>query len=370
MAARMRNPSGGYAPAYNDDLMGEQFDPTAPLDLPEYQPQPQQGTAVDRGTYKPPSGNTGVSGLMGSYSAPPLQPSNEPKPEPQQPEFNGDYLGYIQSLLRGTTADRNVVDDIEDELAKVGITNQRASDGTSRGRVHLPNGQYVDLVHGSGWGDTWANLQARDPYVPQAGGGVQMSQSSLPPAQQTDPELWNKLKSLFDSGGDFNQDIVNRRSENAATALRKHANSRKANNNAYLAERGLIGSGPEASAQNRVEEDIANQYADAVSGIYADESSAADQRMMQAISLAAGLSTADADRLLGYFRANNDFTLGQGDLALRNSVASNNYNLGLGDFGLRREELQHKINTVPTDQLIELLKLYLGGAQTSAGGYY
>jgi hypothetical protein len=195
----------------------------------------------------------------------------------------------------------------------------------------------------------------------------------LPPAQQGgvhDPEIWERLKSIFESGGEFNQGIVNRRSENAATALRRDAKSRTANNEAYLASRGLIGSGPQATAQNNVTQDIADRYANEVSGIYADEGRAADDRMMSALGLATGMNSDAADRALGYYRAGNDFTLGQGQLALGSTRAANDYNLGLGDFGLRREELAHSIESGDVDQLIELLKLYMSGAQTSAGGHY
>jgi hypothetical protein len=370
---------GGYGPGGIE---------VPPLD----QPYPVPGTGDDHGgvdvppptlpegggtkppifTSRPRSGSQGsadrprTQGTGGGYL--PDAGDNTDKPTTANQEFNGDYLGYIRSLLPGTVADRSAVDDIEDELAKVGITNQRASDGTSRGRVHLPNGQYVDLVHGTGWGDTWADLQARDPYVEHGGGGG----STPTPAQSpfSNPDLMAQLQAIFGNAGNFNEDIVNRRTENAGAALRRSANSRKANNMAYLAERGLVGDGPEGSMVGRVDESIANQYADAVSGIYADESAAADQRMMEALSLATGMSTADADRALGYFRANNDYTLGQGNLALQNSIASNNYNLGLGNFGLDRDRLMHDIDSGNVDQLIELLKLYLGGAQTSAGGHY
>lgn len=117
-------------------------------------PGQQGGSGNAGGGYTPPNGNTGVSGYGQGGK--------------KLPDFNGDYLGYIRSLLPGGTADRNALDSIEADLARVGITNQRASDGTSRGRVHLPNGNYVDLVHGSGWGDTWADLMER---TPTAGGG-------------------------------------------------------------------------------------------------------------------------------------------------------------------------------------------------------
>jgi hypothetical protein len=320
--------------------------------------------------YAPPNGNTGVSGY-----APGGKPA--PAPEQQGPQFDGsNYQDYIMQLLGPGPTSEQKLRNAAPELSKIGVDTQIASDGTARGRITVPGVGPVTLIGDrQTWGDGgWAWRSGAEQYGSGGGGGgPQMIASSLPPAQQGgvhDPEIWERLKSIFESGGEFNQGIVNRRSENAATALRRDAKSRTANNEAYLASRGLIGSGPQATAQNNVTQDIADRYANEVSNIYADEGRAADDRMMSALGLATGMNSDAADRALGYYRAGNDFTLGQGQLALGSTRAANDYNLGLGDFGLRREELAHSIESGDVDQLIELLKLYMSGAQTSAGGHY
>ncbi len=185
----------------------------------------------------------------------------------------------------------------------------------------------------------------------------------------TGDSLRATIAKLF-PGGLFNQDIVNRRTENAGATLRRAAQSRKANNKAIMGERGQLGSGPEYSSENRVNQDIDDRYNEAVSGIYANESENADQRMIQALGLATGMETADLDRALGYLRANNDFSLGQGGLALGNMKAQNEYNLGLGNFGLNRDVAKYNMERGDVDQMLQLLQLLLGGANTSSGGHF
>lgn len=192
--------------------------------------------------------------------------------------------------------------------------------------------------------------------------------------------IMDELKKLFPNGA-FNQDIVNRRVDNVRDQLNRFSNSRNASNRAQLASRGLIGSGPEITAINRNEENIGNQYANALSGIYADESANADARMMQALQLATGM-TSDQARVelerelglknldLGWGRLGLDKTLGLGNLALGNMNGTNDYNLGLARLGLDRDRLQHEIENGNIDQIIQIITQLLAGANTSAGGYY
>ena len=198
--------------------------------------------------------------------------------------------------------------------------------------------------------------------------------------------MMEELKKLFPDGA-YNEEIVNRRTENAQENLRRFNKGRMDNNRAQLAERGLLGSGPEAQEAFNREADIGAQYANAASGIYADESRAADSRMMQALQTAAGLSAQEAQILVDQFRATSDRdlgfanldlghrragieeTLGLGNLALGNMNAVNNYNLGVGRLGLDRDRLGYDIQSGDIGQWIDLLDLWLRGAGTSAGGY-
>jgi len=231
--------------------------------------------------------------------------------------------------------------------------------------------------------------------------------------------MLNQLKGLF-PGGMFNQGIVNQRTDIARDALNRYRNQQNATNRAALANRGLLGSGPEATAQNLNEENIGGMFQNAVSGIQANESEAADRRMMQALQLATGLTADQAGLMLDSWKAqsgnnlgygqlalgnrnadiesqlgnrgydvqsqlgnrnadissqlgnrNADITnsLGLGNLALGNLSATNSYNLGLGDYGLNRDRLGYDMEHGDTQQLIDILGQLYGGATTASGGY-
>jgi hypothetical protein len=199
-------------------------------------------------------------------------------------------------------------------------------------------------------------------------------------------EIMQQLRGLFPDGG-FNQDIVNRRVDSARDVLNKQRTSRNATNRALLADRGLIGSGPEVTSYDNLEGDLYNQFSGAVNNIYANESENADQRMMEALSLATGMTLqqasqaidqyrAQTDRDLGFGnlalgnkRADNDFSLGMGDLALGNVRAGNDYQLGLGNLGLGYSNLGFQQSQWNDERMLDLIRLYLGGAGTAADGF-
>lgn len=178
----------------------------------------------------------------------------------------------------------------------------------------------------------------------------------------------NSLRGLF-PGGMFNQDIVNRRTDSARADIERARKSFGANNAAALAERGLIGSGPEQTAQNSLDERMYDQYLQQSSDIYANESENADQRMMQALQIAAGMSAEEAKNAVDWFRAQNDFTLGQGGLALGNLNAVNDYNLGMANYGLNRDKLGYDLSNQDLQRYIDLIKMWQSGSNQSAGGY-
>jgi hypothetical protein len=179
-------------------------------------------------------------------------------------------------------------------------------------------------------------------------------------------EIMDQLKKLFPDGA-FNKDLVNTRTNIARDQLNSFSKSRNASNQAKLAERGLIGSGAEQTAQNRAEADIADQYSQAVSGIFGDESQRADARMIQALQLAAGMSEAEAQLLL-------DSQLGNRGLDVQRELGLGNIGLGYhrtnADYNLGRGRLELDQNQGDMDAMIRLLEQLYGGANTSAGGRY
>lgn len=212
------------------------------------------------------------------------------------------------------------------------------------------------------------------PLTPGGGGGA-------------DNWLRSMLKGIGTNGA-LNQDIISRRASNASDRLNAGRKSQLATNEAYLASRGLIGDGPQKTANENLESRLGQSFNDAMNEIYANEGENADSRMMQALSLAAGLDIADANRLVDWFRAQTerdssegqlglgwgrlglDTTLGQGQLALGNMNGVNNFNLGLAQLGLDRDKFLSGIDQQDYDRLMQLIEQLNSAGQTSAGGYY
>jgi hypothetical protein len=290
----------------------------------------------------------------------------------------------------------------------------------------------IDFLSGTGtwWGEEGGvpgqggsptTQQSIGGFTPQPSSGFDMSsflnQNSTPAPGPSTPalggasnagnqgDIMSLLMNLAGGGGNFNQSIVDRRVDAARDDLNAQRNSRLSTNQALLADRGLIGDGAEGSSQARLEGDLYDQFQGAVNDIYANESENADSRMVQALSLATGMSLEQASQEIERFRANTDrdlgfgnlalgnkqadnsyslglgnlalgnkeadnsFSLGQGNLALGNMRAVNDYNLGLADYGLGRDRLGFDMSRSDDDTYLRLLQLYLQGAGVSADGF-
>lgn len=194
------------------------------------------------------------------------------------------------------------------------------------------------------------------------------------------------LSGMF-TGGGFNQELVDRRVSNVRDEANRNRQSTMASNRATLASRGLVGDGPDQSAQNRLDERLFGLQNSAINDIYAEESGNADERMLGSLSTAAGMSADEARNLVDRFRANTDRdlgfgqldlgrgqldlnrVLGQGNLALGNLNANNNFALGRGQLDLGQQQLQQAIDSGNMDDIIRVLELYLRGADQSADGF-
>lgn len=220
-------------------------------------------------------------------------------------------------------------------------------------------------------------------YGGGGGGGTTTSTTRTAP---TFDSLKQTLEGLF-PGGLFNQDVVTRRTSNIADALTRQRKSQTASNQAALAERGLIGSGPEASAMQNLDDRMFQTFTSGVNEAYATEGENADQRMMQALQIAAGMTAEEARNAVDWFRANTekelglgqldlgrgrlglDERLGMGNLALGNLRAGQDYNLGMGRLGLDRDALMYNLQNTDIDRLLEIARILMGGSGTAAGGY-
>lgn len=274
------------------------------------------------------------------------QPLDMPQAAPAVPSWNPQVQppaqpnGVITSMEGGAPSihDPGVADGMQDEFAAYRKldSNANASDA-----------------------DLYSNDDFQNWLATGQGPAKGQAQSQGQTASQSD--IMSELRGFF-QGGQPNQEIINRRTEGARENLERFSKSRNATNRAALANRGLIGDGPELTAQNRVEEDLADRYSGAVSQIYADELGRGDDRMMEALRLAAGIEQGGLDRQLSE-------TLGLGNLALGNYRAQSDYDLGLGNLGLGQDQLAADIQSGGIDQLLTILQLLTQGAGQSAEGY-
>lgn len=269
--------------------------------------------------------------------------------------------------------------------------------------------------NGSG-GSRGTDAPHATPYQGQSQGQqIFQPTSTAPPKEPSLDELMAQLKDIYGNQGKFNTDAFNRRTEVASEGLNRQRKSRDATDRSILASRGLIGSGPEQTAQNRMEQDLSDQYSGALSNIYADESNNADQRMMQALQLASGIGTNQASNALDAWKSQNantltaneqalqrelglgqldlggkqldvqkmlglgnldlgkqrlglDTTLGYGNLANNSNEIANQYNLGVGNLGVNQDRLQYDIDHGNTSDLIQILQTLAMGSGISANG--
>lgn len=218
-------------------------------------------------------------------------------------------------------------------------------------------------------------------------------------------DLMGSLQQIYKNGGNFNDAAVQRRISNADDSLRRFQRSQMETDKAALADRGLLGSGPEQTAYGRLAENVAGQYSNAVNEIYAHESELADQRLAMALHEATGLSIAEAqnyvdqfktdtERVLGFANVNLghetnainqnkylneaklgagrlslDNTLGQGALANQSRSIDNDYNLGADRNNISRDQLAQNDRFHNDDTLTKILELLNGTAGKPSNGY-
>lgn len=165
-----------YAQPYDDQYRGPRARARSPYQSAVvntlsggYQPDAgdtPEPVAGDSQTYQPRN-NTGVSGYApGGQPAPALEQSG--------PQFTGsNYQEYIMGLLGGGNTNEQTLRGLTDKLRAIGVENQIASDGTARGRIHIPGIGPVTLIGDrQTWGDGgWAWRTGNEQYGSGGGGG-------------------------------------------------------------------------------------------------------------------------------------------------------------------------------------------------------
>lgn len=294
----------------------------------------------------------------GTYEDPELfQPDPQergpvPSPAPSNPSFEGVPQDFVDDFLRRNPGDAHRVKDA------YAPTSHRVGDSQDESLYDTRTHEYI--------GGAKAPAKAS-------------TRLSNGPSNQSLDSLMATLQGLFPGGG-LNTDVLNRRFDSARDQITAAGKRTRANNEAALASRGLIGDGPEITAQNRLDERLLATENNALNDIFADESENADARMMQALGLATGLESdmmrnavdqfrANTERDLGFGNLDLNRMLGSGRLAIDNMGSVNDYNLGLGRLQLDRDKLINDIENGDIDRLLQLIEQLMAGSQISAGGY-
>lgn len=253
---------------------------------------------------------------------------------------------------------------------------------------------------------------------PQAATATQGAQGSVPtqPGGGQAPgafqPVYDMISNLLQTNGGFNQGLVDQRLGAARDTLERQRSAESDTLSAQLAERGLLGSGAESESLGLMGERLGTQYGQQVSDIYNEEFDRADTRMLEALALGAGLSKADADRLVSQFIADTgrmqagtqqysaetdrtvglagvDATnratdvrerlglseidlnrmLGLGGLDLERMGLEQNYNLGMGQLGLGQNRLGLDSRIADDNTLLGLLDRLGLTNRTGTDGY-
>jgi hypothetical protein len=328
-------------------------------------------------------------GIAGNYSYQPPDPSQPhntgvfgPTPGAPPPPPSFDRTAFRDKWM-GSSGSMDDFLKNNPEFSGVHATNSK------NGTYQLPSGELMDLqiakgangdnaAHGwTGVGEVHNGQASYYPPAPAMGQFGGPGGAAGGPNPNFNQDIKSTLQGIFSNQGNFNQDVVNRRTENARENLARFQKSQSANDKSVMASRGLVGSGAELTGQGKLGQDIANSYQNAASGIYADESHAADQRMMQALTTAAGMSEQEAQQAIDWFNSQtgrtnmeNNFTLGQGNLALNDSKNKNDYDLGRRGIDFNYDQLNSNLDDKSVQDLIDLLKTRGTISTDSAKGYY
>lgn len=233
--------------------------------------------------------------------------------------------------------------------------------------------------------------------VGAGGGGGGVPGGGVPSAPSAGPrvDINSIIQSLLDPS--TNAARVNSRVGQSRDALERQRHAETDTLSSQLADRGLMGQGPEASSLERLDERLGSQFGDTVAGIQSDESARSDDQLIKVLALATGLTTdqaaneiakynAETNRALGAEsnatnragvmgnlalgegRLNLDTMLGSGNLALDNLHEIDTNNINVADFGLRRDLGLAGVQNTNIEQILELIRIMSGTAGQSAGG--
>ena len=226
-----------------------------------------------------------------------------------------------------------------DMSSTLSAINQQISGGGGGGGI--PPKPAPDWVWiGDGWvppGHPLAVNAQPDPTQPTQSGGGGGSSTSRP---FMGDELRDTILNLLDTGGAFNQGIIDMRRESLREGLEAQRNAEMQTLDAVLADRGLTGSGGDIQARQLLGERLGQTHATSLRDLVSEEAQRADERMMQALVTGAGMTIEEAQQAIDWFNAQTGRIGTEGNLREQAADRALRQMLGLGNLGLGQAQLE------------------------------
>lgn len=197
--------------------------------------------------------------------------------------------------------------------------------------------------------------------------------SGMTPQQQA---VFESLAHIISEAGKTPADdeITRAQMESARDAEAMAERGQMADATGFLASHGLVGEpgvpqGEEASAVNRVQQNIAPTYAGAVRDAQTAAMQRQNDRLTSSLQTITGLSNAGASQLLQALGEGTQRQIGLANIALNELSLNMQWNQFLAQFGLNRDLLLNQVAQGNSQSLAALIALFLQQAGISTGGH-
>jgi len=337
---------GGYGNYYNNPYMGGGINPNPTGGV---QPRQPDGNSTNR--------STNVGPWAAGYGP---QPDNVVVPE-TTPGPSGGATDWSKFNFSGNP------NAVRDYFASRGVAPRDTSpdywaskwEGLVRRGQEIGNPNYA-----------FQRLEAADEFLPNqdprnspfagsAPGGGMFAPSEFSGEGQsplTGP-INEGILSILKQGWGPDKNQLAKRYESARETIDRGRRSQMNNLSATLAERGLLGSGPEKTGLENIEANLAGQYSTALRDATLAEDEIASGRYMQAL-----------DAGLGSMAQDTNAKKVMGELALGHLAQNRMWNQFLAQYGLDREKVMSDIQMGNIDRYTELIRLFFQyGAGLSQG---
>jgi len=187
-------------------------------------------------------------------------------------------------------------------------------------------------------------------------------------------DLEATLRDLISSGGNFSQDVVNKRKESATELMNSGLRTLMNQGQGELAGRNLlsepgIAQGPERTMVGQTMEHVAPAYARELRDIFTTEQENANNRVMGGLSLGTAMAQNQSNNTLNALSGATNRQNVVSNIALAALDRNMAWNQFLATFGLTRDQIKYEIQQGNLQTVLPYIQLFLQSAGISAGGY-